>query len=131
MTAKIVALYTRPGDSDAFDRHYFATHMPLVNRVPGLQRVETARFVAAADAGEQTYYRITELYFADPGAAEAAFGTDEGKAAAADYQNIAPGGVEAVHRSPGRLTAALCAAPLGPAHEACHICARSRGAICL
>ena len=92
MTAKIVALYTPPDDSGAFDRNYFATHMPLVNRVPGLQRVETARFVAAADAGEPTYYRITELYFADPGAAEAAFGTDEGKAAAADYQNIAPAG---------------------------------------
>ena len=92
MTAKIVALYTPPDDSDAFDRYYFATHMPLVDRVPGLQRVETARFVGAADGGEQTYYRITELYFADPGAAEAAFSSDEGKAAAADYQNIAPAG---------------------------------------
>jgi uncharacterized protein (TIGR02118 family) len=92
MTVKLVVLYTRPDDSDAFDRHYFATHVPLVDRIPGLQRAETARFVAAADSGEQTYYRSAELYFADQGALEAAFGSDEGKATAADYQSIAPPG---------------------------------------
>jgi hypothetical protein len=32
------------------------------------------------------------LCFADPGALEAAFGSEEGKATAADYQNIAPPG---------------------------------------
>lgn len=92
MTVKLVVLYTRPDDADAFDRHYFAAHMPLVGRLPGLQRAETARLVAAADSGEQTYYRITELYFADQGALNAAFGSEEGKAAVADYQNIAPPG---------------------------------------
>ena len=51
-----------------------------------------ARFVAAADSGEQTYYRSAELYFADQGALEAAFGSDEGKATAADYQDTAPPG---------------------------------------
>lgn len=92
MTVKLVVLYTHPDDPDAFDRHYFATHMPLVDRIPGLQRAETARFVAAADSGEQAYYRSAELYFADQGALEAAFGSEEGKATAADYQNIAPPG---------------------------------------
>jgi uncharacterized protein (TIGR02118 family) len=92
MTVKLVVQYTRPDDSDAFDRHYFATHMPLVDRIPGLQRAETARFVAAADSGEQTYYRSAELYFADQWTLEAAFGSDEGKATAADYQSIAPPG---------------------------------------
>lgn len=92
MTVKLVVLYTHPDDPDAFDRHYFATHMPLVDKIPGLQRTEVARFAGASDSGEQTYYRITELYFADQGALEAAFGSDERKAVAADYQNIAPPG---------------------------------------
>jgi hypothetical protein len=48
--------------------------------------------VAAADAGEQTCYRVTELYFTDQGAVDAAFGSEEGRAAVADYQNIAPPG---------------------------------------
>jgi len=92
MTVKVVVLYTHPDDSDAFDRHYLGTHVPLVGRVPGLQRAETARLVAAADSGEQTYYRVAELYFADQAALDAAFGSEEGKAAVADYQNIAPPG---------------------------------------
>ena len=92
MTVKLVVLYTRPDDPGAFDRHYLATHMPLVARIPGLQRAETSRFVAAADSGEQTYYRSAELYFADQAALAAGFGSDEGKATAADYQDIAPPG---------------------------------------
>ena len=92
MTVKLVVLYTHPDDPDAFDRHYLGTHMPLVAMISGLQRTETARIVAVADPGEQTYYRVTELYFADQGALDAAFGSEEGKASVADYQNIAPPG---------------------------------------
>ena len=92
MAVKLVVLYTHPDDPDAFERHYFDTHMPLASKIPGLQRTETGRFVAALDGSEQTYYRAAELYFADQGALEAAFGSDEGKATAADYQSIAPAG---------------------------------------
>lgn len=92
MTIKLVVLYTRAEDSADFDRHYFAVHMPLVAAIPGLQRVETARSAAAADDGEQIYYRITELYFADQGALAAGLGSDEGKATAVDYRDIAPPG---------------------------------------
>ncbi len=92
MTVKLVVLYTPPSDPDAFDRHYLATHMPLVNAIPGLQRAVSGRIVTALDGGEQTYYRMAELYFADQAALEAAFGSDEGKTTAADYQEIAPPG---------------------------------------
>jgi uncharacterized protein (TIGR02118 family) len=92
MTVKLVVLYTHPDDPDAFDRYYLDTHVPLVTAIPGLQRAETGRLVAALDGGEQTYYRVAELYFADQGALEAAFGSDQGKATAADYQQIAPPG---------------------------------------
>jgi uncharacterized protein (TIGR02118 family) len=92
MTIKLVVLYTHPDDPDAFDRHYFGTHLPLVNSIPGLQRAETGRFVAASDGGEQTYYRVVELYFADQAALDAAYGSDQGQATAANYQQIAPPG---------------------------------------
>ena len=69
MTVKLVVLYTHPDDPDAFDRHYLGTHMPLVAMIPGLQRTETARIAALC-----------------------AFGSEEGKVAVADYQNIAPPG---------------------------------------
>ena len=92
MTVKLVVLYTHPDDPEAFDRHYLGAHMPLASKMPGLQRAETGRFASALDGGERTYYRAAELYFADQAALEAALGSDEGKAAAADYQKIAPPG---------------------------------------
>jgi uncharacterized protein (TIGR02118 family) len=85
-------LYTQPDDGDAFDEHYLGVHAPLVDKIPGLERFEGARFVGAADGGAQTYHRIAELYFTDQSAMEAALASDEGKATAGDYQQIAPPG---------------------------------------
>ena len=92
MTVKLVVLYTQPSDPEAFDRHYLGTHMPMVATIPGLERAETGRVGAVLDGGEETYYRIAELYFADQAALQAAFGSSEGQASAADYQQIAPPG---------------------------------------
>ncbi|WP_375501098.1 EthD family reductase [uncultured Jatrophihabitans sp.] len=92
MTVKLVVLYTQPDDAESFDQHYLGVHGPLVDELPGLQNWDTARLVAAADGGEQTYYRMAELYFADQDALQAAMSTDQGRATAADYGRIAPPG---------------------------------------
>jgi len=92
MTVKVVVMYTQPADAAGFDEHYFGVHMPLVQALPGLERADTGKVVAAADGGEQTYYRITNLYFADQAALQAALGSPEGNATAADFQKIAPPG---------------------------------------
>ncbi len=92
MTVKLLVLYTQPEDPDAFDSHYLGTHMPLVSKMPGLQRAESGRFKAALDSGGKTYYRAAGLYFADQESLMKALGSDAGKATAADYQQIAPPG---------------------------------------
>ncbi len=92
MTIKLVVMYTHPADPAAFDEHYLGVHMPLVAKMPGLDRTETGKVTAALDGGEQTYYRITSLYFADQEAMNAAFGSAEGAATAKDYGEIAPPG---------------------------------------
>jgi uncharacterized protein (TIGR02118 family) len=92
MTVKLVVLYTQPDDAGAFDEHYLGTHMPLVSKVPGLQRAESGRLVTPLDGGEHTYYRMAELYFADQAALDAALGSAEGSATYADYKQIAPPG---------------------------------------
>ena len=92
MTVKLVVLYTQPDDADAFDEHYLGVHAPLVMKVPGLQRFEGARFVAAPDGGDVVYHRIAELYFEDQEALQQALGSPEGQATAQDYQQIAPSG---------------------------------------
>jgi len=92
VTVKLVVLYTQPSDPEAFDRHYLGTHVPLVDAIPGLERAETGQITTALDGGEQTFYRVAELYFADQAALQSAFGSEEGRATAADYQEIAPPG---------------------------------------
>lgn len=92
MTVKLVVLYTRPDDAEAFDKHYLETHVPLVDAIPGLQSAETGKFSAALDGGEQSFYRYAELYFADDAAMSAGFGSPQGQATAADYGAIAPPG---------------------------------------
>ena len=92
MTVKLVVLYTQPDDPTAFDEHYLGVHGPLVEQVPGLVRWEGAGITAAADRGELTYHRMAELYFEDQAALEQALGSDEGKATARDYGQIAPPG---------------------------------------
>jgi uncharacterized protein (TIGR02118 family) len=92
MAAKLVVLYGTPDDPDAFDAHYRDVHGPLVDKIPGLRRWDTAKFVGTPDGGDLPYRLIVELYFDGPGDIDAAFGSDEGKAAAADYGQIAPEG---------------------------------------
>ncbi len=92
MTAQLVVLYTQPEDADLFDRHYLDVHGPLVDKIPGLVRWEGSRISGAADGGDATYFRIANLYFADQAALEAGLASEEGAAAAGDYQRIAPPG---------------------------------------
>ena len=92
MTIKLVVLYTQPDDPTAFDEHYLGVHMPLAVSIPGLQRAETGKLPVALDGGEQTYYRMAELYFADQAAMDTAFGSAQGAATAEDYGQIAPPG---------------------------------------
>ncbi|HXW44333.1 MAG TPA: EthD family reductase [Streptosporangiaceae bacterium] len=90
MTVKLVVLYTQPDDPAAFDAHYVNVHVPLVRKIPGLERFETGTFTAALDGGESTYHRIAELYFRDQVAMDDAFGSPAGAATAEDYGKIAP-----------------------------------------
>src|SRR5580700_10871070 len=92
MTVKLVVLYTQPEDPAAFEAAYGDVHVPLVEKIPGVQRFEAGRISGALDGGEQTYFWLAELYFADAAALQAALGSSEGGAAAQHYGEIAPPG---------------------------------------
>ena len=62
---KGTGLFEYPDDPDAFEAYYASTHVPLVDRIPNVQRFEAARIVATPDGSEPPYYRIGELYFED------------------------------------------------------------------
>lgn len=87
---KLVALYKKPADPEAFDSHYAGTHVPLVEKWPGLRRVEVGK-VTGAVGGDPPYYQIAEMYFDDQDALRAALRSPEARAAGEDLQSFAPG----------------------------------------
>jgi hypothetical protein len=79
----------RPLDLIQADR---AAMLALPPVVMGVQQTESARFVAAGDGDELSWFRVAQALFDDDASLQSALGSDEGKAAAADYQAIAPPG---------------------------------------
>lgn len=74
MTVKLVALWTKPDDAEAFDKDYSATHEALVAKLPG---IASAIFSRSIDPNAQ-YHRMAELIFDDAAAMGAALGSAEG-----------------------------------------------------
>ena len=85
---KLVALYKKPVDVDAFEKHYKEIHAPLARKMPGLKRLEVSH-MTGSPAGEPKFHMMTELYFDDTNAMMAALGSEEGKAAAKDVMGFA------------------------------------------
>ena len=75
MTAKLIALYKQPEDPAAFDEKYFGEHVPLVEKIPGIQKTVVNR-VKRAVAGE-SFHLVVEMHFADYDALKAAMKTPE------------------------------------------------------
>lgn len=85
---KLIALYKRPEDVDAFEQHYNETHMPLIALVPGISKtvVNTA---FGAPRGEPAYYKIAELWFNTREDFDRAMASDENRAAGKDLMSFA------------------------------------------
>jgi uncharacterized protein (TIGR02118 family) len=66
--------------------------MPLVAKLPGIQRAESALVVGTPDQTPAAYYRIAELWFGTPEEMKASLSSPEGRAIVADMQNFATGG---------------------------------------
>ncbi len=87
---KLIALYRKPADPAAFDRAYFGTHVPLVNKIPNLRRVDISR-VTGAPRGEPEYYMVTEMYWDDKSAMDAAMASPENAEAGKNLMGFARG----------------------------------------
>jgi uncharacterized protein (TIGR02118 family) len=90
---KLTVLYGHPDDPDAFEEYYANTHMPLVDKMPKLQRYEAARIGATPDGSELPYYRIFEGYFEDMEQLQRAAWPRRKDRRQSDISNFATGGV--------------------------------------
>jgi uncharacterized protein (TIGR02118 family) len=92
--AKLIALYKKPANAAAFDKHYFSTHLGIAKKVPGLRRYEVSTGAVATPQGDSPYHLVAVLSFDSMAAIQQALSTAEGQAAAGDLANFAQAGVE-------------------------------------
>jgi uncharacterized protein (TIGR02118 family) len=92
MTIRLVIIYTQPENPEEWDKHYLGNHMPMGRALPGLDSIQAARVLAAADGGEVPHYRITTADFPTMEAMQAALASPEGESTATDFAAIAPPG---------------------------------------
>jgi uncharacterized protein (TIGR02118 family) len=74
--AKLVVLYSKPGDVEGFDEYYRATHMPLAQAVPGSDWSFT-RFSGTPRGGEPAYHLMAEATFASDDDLQSGLRSDE------------------------------------------------------
>lgn len=92
--ADVVVQYKTPKDAAAFDNYYAATHIPLARKMPGLRKYQVSKGPVGTPAGPSGIHLIATLSFDSVAAIQAAFGSAEGKATAADVPNFASGGAD-------------------------------------
>lgn len=86
---KLIALYKQPEDQQAFDDHYFNTHLPLANQMPGLIKTNITRYSVTPMGEQAPYYLQAEMYFENKEALQAALMSPEGKASGKDVMKFA------------------------------------------
>lgn len=90
--AKIVVLYPRPTDVEAFERVYQEEHVPLARaKIGGATRFVFAT-VRGAVGGDSPYHRITEIHFPSMEALQASVATPSTQEAAGHAVSISTGG---------------------------------------
>ena len=92
--ARLVVLYKSPKSPAEFDKHYFAKHVPLAKKIPGLRKYEVSQGAVGTPGGPSGFHLIATLHFDDLAAIQKAFASPEGQAAAADVQVFATGGAD-------------------------------------
>jgi uncharacterized protein (TIGR02118 family) len=88
--ARMVVIYRVPKNVEAFDRHYFETHVPLAKKIPGVRKYEVSDGTIVTPVGNPDVHRIGTVHFDDLAAIKRAFASPEGQAAAADRRLYAP-----------------------------------------
>lgn len=88
---KLIALYTKPDDPEAFLHYYFASHEPLVEKTPGLAKIIVNRVDSDAFGQPAPYFLMTEMHYPDRPTFEAAMKSRENLLAARDLRGFAQG----------------------------------------
>jgi uncharacterized protein (TIGR02118 family) len=90
---KLTVLYTEQKNPEKFTKYYMDTHMPMVDKAPGVARTEVATVLPQSpDQPKVAFWRITEVYWDSAESMQKTFATPEWKTITADVQNFADPG---------------------------------------
>jgi len=92
--AKLIALYKKPADAEAFNAYYFSTHLPIAKKISALRRYEVSAGPVATPHGDSMYHLAAILNFDSLSTIQQALNSPEGQATAADLANFAQAGVD-------------------------------------
>ena len=90
---RLIALFNRPEDPQAFDAHYRDVHTPIVRRYPGLREIRLSR-TSSPGPMPMPFYLMAEMHFDDRASLDAALASDAGRESARDLRNFAGAGVQ-------------------------------------
>lgn len=96
---KLIALYKKPEDEEAFMEHYEKVHTPIVKSVPGLKDLVVNRVTGTPLGGEPAYFMIAEMLFETKDDFKKGMSSAENMAAGKDLGNFAKGLVTLVTTS--------------------------------
>jgi uncharacterized protein (TIGR02118 family) len=81
---KVSVMYVgQPEDADAFDAYYWGTHLPTVQKWPGIRRIT----VAKGEPGDE-FYQIADLWFDSRADLDAALASPERNVSAEDVKRF-------------------------------------------
>ena len=89
---KIVVIYPRPQDEEAFEQLYHDEHMPLIEeKLKGITRFVATKVISSPQ-GKVTAYRIAELYFSTMEDLTRIMESENGKEVAEHASKMSTGG---------------------------------------
>jgi uncharacterized protein (TIGR02118 family) len=89
---KLIVMYPRPKDVDAFEQVYQKEHVPMaVEKLAGKTKLVATR-VTASPEGTPKFYRIAEVHFPSMDALQACAASEGGKQTLAHASKISSGG---------------------------------------
>lgn len=89
---KLVVMYPRPKDVDAFEKLYQSEHVPMaVEKLKGKSKLVATKVIGAPQ-GTPPFYRVAEVHFPSMEALQACAASDGGKETLAHAAKISSGG---------------------------------------
>jgi len=93
---KLIVMYPRPTDVDAFEKVYQDEHVPMaVEKLAGKTRFVATKVIGSPQ-GESPFYRIAEVYFPSMDALQTCAASDGGRETLAHATKISTGGAPVV-----------------------------------